>query len=194
MKKIVGIIIVIVIIVAGFFFLRDRIMHSKAVKKETNISVVEIKNELKGIAELTTYSAEYEGYSTIEDSAVLFEMKIPFSTHKIEIHYQGIIKVSYNMDDITIDVDNDSKKIFITLPDNVITDNILDEENITTTDTNNLINPIGSQEVMDYLEDIKAKELEISTSKGLYDKAQAHAKEIIIDLLSKFEGYQIIFK
>ena len=194
MKKLVGIIIVIAIIVAGFFLIKDKITHSRAIKKETEISVVDIKNELKEIAELTTYSAEYEGNATIEDSAVLFELKIPFSTHKIEIHYQGVIKVSYNMEDIEVDVDNDSKKIFITLPDDVITDNILDEGNITTTDTNNIINPIGSQEVMDLLEEIKQQELEISTSKGLYDKATAHAKEIIVNLLSKFEGYQIVFK
>lgn len=157
---------------------------------------VTVRNELMEIGELMTYSSVYDGTANEEDYRTFFDsnIKIPFTSHKIALVYSGIIKAGYNIEDIKIDVDNVWKKINITLPDNIIVDNNLPVESVQTIDENNILNPIRGDEVCNLLSEIKDKKLREAEDNGLYEKAQNHAKEIIENSLSGFEGYKVVFK
>ena len=205
--KLLCLIALVTVFTLAFMWVRDQVkdlftkptvlesVSEKVTPHETVVTNIMVKNELKSIGEVMTYEYTYAGNSKIEDTRELFNtgLNIPFTTHEIGLTYSGVIKVGYKVSDIKVDVNNNSKKIKVTLPENVIVDNNLPEENVQCIEDNNLFNPIESTEVCNRLAEIKTEELKVAEDAGLYELAEDNAKEIIKNLLEQFEGYSIDF-
>ena len=152
--------------------------------------------QLSEISELMTYSETYAGTANVVDS-----LQIPYTDvdiwgtqHKIEIVYSGTIKIGYDLNELQTVVNNQTKEIYISIPDEPIIDNNLPQENVTVLQDNNLFNPIRADEVNVRLSEIKAQWLEQSIANGICDKAKTHLKEIITETLTKMHAdYKVIF-
>ncbi len=167
-------------------------------QERIEITEVEIRHELQKLGELVTCALEYEGKDELSDSKTLWGYDIPGTKHTIDVAYEGVVKVGYEFDDIEIEVDNDTHKIHITLPEpKVICDGVDNETVKTSTETSflsNLVNPVESDEVTEHLQKVEAKELDKAIREDkIFNLAEDNAKEQITALLKSFEelGYEV---
>ncbi len=155
-----------------------------------------VMEQLQEISELMTYSEDYAGTANVVDN-----LQIPYTDfdiwgtqHKIQIVYAGTIKVGYDLNDLKTVVNNQKKEIYITIPDKPIVDNNLPQEKVTVMQDNNVFNPIRADEVTVRLAEVKAQQLESAERNGIYEKAETHFKEIIINTLAKVHSeYKVVF-
>jgi len=156
------------------------------------LTITDVKSELNDIAELMTYSHEYYGTASITDKLEKFDIEIPGTEHVIKMTYGGEINVGYDLNDVTVDVDNNRKLIKIALGEQIINNN-LPEENVETIERNNMFNKIRADEVTNKLREIKSQEYIKAMQLGIKDKAKENAEKIITDKLADFEGYEVKF-
>ncbi len=156
-----------------------------------------VMEQLQEIAELMTYSEDYAGTANVVDN-----LQIPYTDfdiwgtqHKIQIVYAGTIKVGYDLNELKTVVNNQKKEIYITIPlKPSVVDNNLPQEKVTIMQDNNVFNPIRADEVNVRLSEVKAQQLESAEKNGIYEKAEAHLKEIIIKTLAKVHSeYKVVF-
>ncbi len=158
--------------------------------EDPELEAYELKKLLSEIGEFATSEYEYSGYAKIEEYRQIGDWNIPFTSHEIDIHYGGVIKVGYDVG--AIDIEVDKKKIIVSLPEPRILDNYITA--LKTDEDNNLFNPIDSNEVNEKMEEVKEAELERAEKNGVYEKAKTSVKAIIIQLFSQFEGYSVTFR
>lgn len=162
---------------------------------EIVVTTYDVKRELHSMAELMTYAYDYSGTAAITDyrETPIFGINIPLTKHQVKMTYAGTIKIGYDLADFDIDVNQESKLIYIKLGEQIV-DNNLPEESVETIEKNNVINPIRSDEITNRLVEIKADEYETAIDKGIEKMAEDNAKEVILNALAKFEGYRVQFE
>ena len=160
-----------------------------------DVTVYDVKRQMSPIGELATYERTYEGHEKLEDNITAFKKwNVPLTKHTIDIQYNGVIKVGYEMKDIDLSVDTERKVINVVLPEVQVLDNYVDT--YSTVDDNNVFNPIESDEAQNYLDsEVEPKELKNAEEDGIYEEAEENAKKLIKNELSYFEkfGYTIEF-
>ena len=60
-------------------------------------------------------------------------------------------------------------------------------------EANNFLNPIDFAQYQQLIDEIEADGLKQSEEKGIYKAAEENVKKIIVNFLSGFEGFEIIF-
>lgn len=160
-----------------------------------DVTVYDVKRQMNPIGEMATYEQTYEGHEKIEDYREAFgKWNVPLTKHTVDIQYDGVVKVGYEMKDVDLSVDTENKVINVVLPEVQVLDNYVDT--YSTVDDNNIFNPIKSDEAQEYLDGIvEPRELKEAEEDGIYEKAYENAQELIKNQLSYFEkfGYRVEF-
>ena len=154
----------------------------------------DVELKLVEIGELSTYSGEY----TVEKAAdfsryALDDMKIPGTTKSIDLTGSGVVKVGYDVDAIEIKVNNDSRKIYISLPEPKINDNYIIWDTVTCEELNNILNPIDFDQYKTLITDMEALGLQQAEENGIYSAAEENIKMLIENFLSGFDDFEIVF-
>ena len=156
-----------------------------------------VMSELKAISELMTYSHHYAGTATVVDSVQIpyTDVNIWGTQHTIDIMYNGTIKVGYDLRDIHIKVNELRKEIYVMIPKiPTVVDNNIPQENVSVVQDNNPFNPIRANEVNDRLAEIKADRLDEAIKDGIYDQANTHMRQIIVETLAQLHNdYKVVF-
>ena len=162
--------------------------------EKRTITIQEVQGKLVEISEFSTYSYEYSVKETDEFTRYLLD-KIPIlgTTNKISIEATGVIKVGYDFDKITIKVDNESQKIYISLPEIEPFDNYINISNINCTEQNSLLNPIEFSQYQNILTELEKLGEEQAENEGVYQQGEKAIKKYLKNFLSCFENYEIIF-
>ena len=161
---------------------------------DIDIIDIHIEEKLSAIGELSTYSFEYTNEKRITNSKKIFKWNIPGTRNEVDLFYSGVIKAGYEVAEIDCDVNNASKKIYVTIPQVKVFDNYIKLESIICKEKNNILNPIVTAEVLAYFEDIEKEELAIAEEKGIYDMAEEQLKTLIEALFADFNDYEVVFK
>ena len=160
-----------------------------------DVTVYDVKRQMSPIGEMATYEQTYEGHEKIEDYREAFgKWNVPLTKHTVDIQYDGVVKVGYEMKDVDLSVDTENKVINVVLPEVQVLDNYIDT--YSTVDDNNIFNPIKSDEAQEYLDGIvEPRELKEAEEDGIYEKASENAQELIKNQLSYFGkfGYSVEF-
>ena len=166
-----------------------------AEQEKSLATVTKVQAKISQIGELTTCEGRYEVTKGREFTRYLFE-NVPIfgTTNAVELSCSGIVKAGYDLDKITVSIDEGSKTIFITLPDMQINSNeILWDETMICREKNNLFNPIDFEQYQVLIPEIKALGLQQAVDKGLPQTVEANAKQIITNYLGCFVDYTVSF-
>ncbi len=149
-----------------------------------------IRRKLNSIGELATYEYTYEGYITREaDKQWVILNNLTKST--VEIDYEGTIKAGISVGDIDINVDDDDMVIYLTMPRPTIISNEIEitnyEENVA------WFGSVEGNTASNLTNSAKEEELEEAIDQGLYRNASENAEQIISDLLSVYDEYELVF-
>ena len=97
-----------------------------------------LKSQLNSLQELVTQEYIYTNADKRTDNAKwLFGWTRPFSDTIIVLTYDGVIKAGINMNEVQIDINEDTRTITVTLPDSKIMDNNIPQESITVVEVKN---------------------------------------------------------
>lgn len=160
----------------------------------TEVTDLMAESRLEAIGEFATYQYVYSGVKEKTDTRTLLDsIPIPGTTHYQKYAYSGTVKVGYPVSDIKIHVDSLRKEIYVTLPEPSVLSNTIEQDLSVYEQVNNILNPIRGNAIAEMEQEIKQEELQKATDEGLFELAEEHAKELIADLLSAFEGYAVVF-
>lgn len=188
LQPLITAVIILAAVYFGFKYLPD--MFSS----RTEITDLVAESRLEAIGEFATYEYVYTDVKEKRNTRYLLDgIEIPGTTNYQKYAYNGVIKVGYQVADMKIHVDNLRKEIYVTLPEPQVLSNSISPDTSYYEQSNNILNPIRGDAVASMEEEIRREELAKAESQGIYDLAAEHARELITNLLSSFEGYQVVF-
>lgn len=162
--------------------------------EKRRITVDEVETKLVEIGQFSTYSGEYSVTKSADFTRYFIDnIAIPGTTNTIQIECRGLVKVGYDVEDITPTVDNDSQKIYIALPAAKVLDNYVIWDTVKCTENNTILNPIDFAQYQTLISEIEAQGLEQAEAGGIYTRAEEHIKGIISSFLSGFPEFQVVF-
>lgn len=100
---------------------------------------------------------------------------------------------SFNADDINVRVDDESGRIYISMPDLAITDSYIIWDSVNCDEENNILNPIDFDEYQSMFEEIEAEGVSKAEEEGIYDEAMENAERLIEMSLAAFSEYEVVF-
>lgn len=154
----------------------------------------EIQSKLVEIGELATYQGEYTISKAADYSRYFIDdILIPGTTKKISLECEGIVKVGYDVETIVPTIDNDSQKIYIALPEPKVLDNYIIWDTVKCDDTNNILNPLDFSQYQEMIAEIEEAGLQKVKDEGIYEKAQKSVQKIIVNFLSGFQDFEVVF-
>ena len=163
----------------------DRIVE---VETKAVITGEMIEEKLRDIGELATEEYTYTEVGTFDSnkSVQIFgrDVNLPLTQSKFIYSYDGTIKAGIDFARITVEKDEISKIITVTLPKARILSSELDEESFQLYDEkNNIFNPYSVSDVNDTNREIKTHAEEKAISKGLLKRAGSNAETMVYGLL-----------
>lgn len=154
----------------------------------------EVEVVLVDISQFSTYSGEYTATKSAEYTRYFIDnFAVPGTTNTINLECKGVVKVGYEVEDITVEVDNDSQKIYISLPAPKVLDNYVIWDTVKCQEENNILNPIDFGQYQSLISEIEADGLVLVEADGIYEDAETNMKVIISNFLSGFEEFEIVF-
>lgn len=164
---------------------------------ETETRIVtrsEVAAELRKIGEMMVHSGDYTVVKDTKNTRNLLD-RIPIygTTNTIHLECTGIVKVGFDMDELDPVIDNETLKIYISLPEIVVKDNYVIWDSVVCREGNNLLNPIDFEQYKTLVSEIEQEGLARVEEEGIYEAAEEHAKTLIRAFLSGFDGYEVVF-
>ncbi len=162
------------------------------VNEKRIVTVDEVEAKLHEIGELCTYSGEYDCTLAKDETRYLLDkMPIWGTTNSIEITCKGIVKVGFELSDINVKVGEE--KIYVSIPDAEVKDNYVIWDTVSCNETNSILNPIEFSQYQNIIDEIEKKGLEEAEKQGIYRKAQAQLRLLIVAFLGEFSDYEVVF-
>lgn len=166
------------------------------IEKEIFISGETIQSGLNNIGKLCTAEYYYTHVEYFENAKEIKGIKIPLTSSKFIYSYDGTILAGIDFHQITVDKDDNSRKITITLPAAEIMSSDVDPDSFQLYDEkNNLFNPISVMDIAVSFADLKKCEEEKAIAGGLYDRAKTNATSLVQNFMKSsynIEDYKII--
>lgn len=155
------------------------------------ITSIIIEEKLKPIQKLATSQFEYNGVKCINDARKIFGMDIPLTTKEIDMSYSGVIKVSYDLNEMNYKIVPKNNIVIFCLPEPEI-DNYILQNSVVCNEKNNIFNPIYSDEISNYLAIVEDEELQRAEQQGIYEEAENSLKNIVKKCFDEFD-YEVMF-
>lgn len=184
---------IVIALVIGFVFGSYFPLLSSSLQENKSVEITNaiIEEKLSQIGELATCSFEYKGSQKFSSTREILGKNIPGTTNSIDIIYCGVIKVGYDVEQVEHKLINST--IHFTLPEPKVLDNYIKLDDLHCTDDNNILNPIGSDDVVANFDKIEKEELKRAEAQGIYDKSEAQMILLIKNFFAEFEGYDVAF-
>jgi hypothetical protein len=135
----------------------------------------------KEIGELATQEVRAREVQSYEgDPKKIFGVDLPFTQSHYIYSYVVDIKAGFDFTKVDADVDQENRKITISLPDPYIISAQVDNDSFETyEEKNNIFNPFTPEKSNDLSATLKEQAVEDAIANGLYEKATENGKAVI---------------
>ena len=157
------------------------------------VSDEEIEERLLAIGELSTASFEYANSKTVTDMRQLFGKDIPLTQNRVTVAYEGVIKVSYDLEEVAFSVDREAGVITVTLPDARITDNYIKFDSIDIESSNNILNPINVDNLSSWFDSFQDEAIRRAEEQNIWEEAEDRMMLLIETFLASVSEYEVRF-
>ncbi len=149
-----------------------------------------LESQLTEIAELATVSYHYTNMAQFENSNDFYGVKIPFTTKRFILSYNGEIKAGIDLSQVAVQVEG--TVVEVQLPPSKILAHEIDEESVEVFDEkSSIFNPLHVKEFADFQADQKDIMEQKALDGGLLQEAAERARSSVRLLLEQSlpEGY-----
>lgn len=166
---------------------------------EPVITSTRLREQLESVRELVTQKYFYTDADRGEyHKTWIFGWDMPFSDKSFLIRYDGIIKAGIDLNEVEIDVNEDTRTIIVTLPPSRITDNNVPQETIETIETKDgLFNKVTIDDSNALITERKKVMEQKAIERGLLVDADAEAQAVVkafFSLVPGMDTYHLEFK
>ena len=174
--------LIVAALITGAFLYAKSIFD---VEEETKITSETVESALKEAKELTTLKYHYKNIASFENSQEFQGMKIPFTTKRFLYTYEGEIHAGVDLDEAKVKVDEQAKKINITLPETKILSHDIDENSVMVyDDKDSIFNPLELEDYSNFRKEEEAKVEKEAIDKGLLEEANDQTVKAVKELLN----------
>ena len=106
-KILIALFVIVILSFASYFFG----MKAGGLNNKDKISSDIVKEQLLSVKELTTLKYRYTNVGSFENQSEFYGMKIPFTTKKFIISYDGVVSAGVDLDETKVDIDDKNKII-----------------------------------------------------------------------------------
>lgn len=165
--------------VGGIVFIN----HAKDTEPKAVMTSAQLSSQLEDIGELATVKYLYTNMGKFEESNEFKGFKIPFTTKRFIVTYDGIIKAGIDTTNMTVDVKDNL--ITVSLPPSQILSHQIDNDSLQVFDeTNNIFNQIKIEDYSDFCTEQETVMEQKAIANGLLEEADEKAKSVICDILN----------
>lgn len=160
----------------------DQVITSDTVNEQLNSL-----GELVTVEYLYTNADKYENQNQV--SVHKWNINLPFTTKSFLLAYDGRIKAGVDLQDVQIDIDENSHKITVILPKSEITSHEISEDDIRVFDEkDSVFNKITIDNYNDFVASQKDSMEQRAIDMGLLTSADENAKTVVYSFLSLIPG------
>lgn len=146
-------------------------------------------HQLQTVQELVSVEYHYTNMGKFENQVDFYGWKVPFTTKRFLVSYDGLIKAGVDLSGATVEVDEVQKSVTITLPESRILSHEIPEDSIQVFDeTRNIFNPITIEDYTGFTRDQKAEVEQRAIDEGLLTGASEKAREAVETLAALLPG------
>ncbi len=170
---------------AGFFAGGKRTEHPPA------LDAVVVQNRMEQVSQLATAKYYYTNMGQFEQHGEFYGVKLPFSTKRFIVSYDGNIQAGIRLRDAAVEISE--TRLTVTLPAAEIFSHEMDEDSLQVFDeTRSIFNPITIEDYNGFLADQKDAMEAKAIANGLLDDARTNAGAVLEPLLRPLaEAYQL---
>lgn len=160
-----------------------------------------ILEEIREIGELATMEYRFTNVGTLDavDKFSFVDWTVPFSRKTAVVTMDGVIKVGIDVSNVSITVDEDSKTIYVQLPEaRILSTELFEDSMVAYIEEESLFSNITLEDSSDLRDEIKAKAERNALESGLLTQAHDQAGVIIRCLIeavpSVKDTYSIVIR
>lgn len=174
--------------------------NSGIVKEEIILDKDTLEEIIKPAAELVTMKYYYTNAAEIENYKTIFDFKVPLTTDHVVFKYDGVILAGVDLNEIVFDnIDNESKKIYITMPMPEVISNDPDLSSFSYYNVkDSIFTSISPSEITGKLDELKrTQEAECWAKKDFWDSVVKNAEDTVerfIKVSDEAKDYDVIFE
>ena len=172
---------------------------AKGAEEEPPVVTSDLLGEqLRSVQELTTVAYYYTNMGRFENQVDFYGWKVPFTTKSFIVSYDGVIKAGMNLEEVSVEVDEESKTVTVTLPESKILSHEIPEDSLEVFDeSDNIFNRISIEDYAGFTKDQKDKMEQRAIDNGLLTSANEKARAAVtsfLSLLPEMEVYTLTVK
>jgi len=169
---------------AGGWFLKN--LGSGAVTITSDL----VAERLVEAGDLVSLEYYYKDATSIDkDQLTIGGLRIPFTSNRAIITYEGVIKFGVSVKDVVVDVED--SRVMVTIPPCKVISHEMPEESVVVFDPGrNLFNPVGIQDFVNFKAERKAEMVKNAEERGIPKTAQRKAGETLSALLETMPGME----
>ena len=164
-------------------------------KNEYTLDSATIEASMSDIQELATIEYAYTNMGKFESTKEWQGIKIPFTTSKYIITYDGVIKAGYDLSNATVEVNGNV--VTVKLPEVEILSHTIDYDSLQVMDEQySIFNQVEITDYNSFYAEQSALMEQKAIDKGLYEKAAESGKAMIESLIRGLvkEDISVVFK
>ena len=170
-------------------------IHYGSRASEPRITGELIGQQLRAVEELVSLEYSYTNVGRFEDQVDFYGWKVPFTSKKFIVAYDGCVKAGVDLAEAEIHVNPEKAAVSVQLPHSQILSHEIPEDSIEVFDeTKNIFNPISIQDYTGFTKDQK-NEIEVKIlSDGFLEEADEKARtavEAVLTVILEAEGYTL---
>ena len=143
-----------------------------------------INSEIREIGELATVEYLFTDATKFTDSKQIKNWNIPLTEKSFIMKWDGVIKAGVEVNNITVEVNEEEKKLLVSIPAAKILSYSIDQDSVEVLDEkSNVFNPITIADKVKQDAETEDAMKERAIENGLLEKAQKNAENIISNLL-----------
>ena len=172
---------------------------AKGAEEEPPVVTSDLLGEqLRSVQELTTVAYYFTNMGRFENQVDFYGWKVPFTTKSFIVSYDGVIKAGMNLEEVSVEVDEESKTVTVTLPESKILSHEIPEDSLEVFDeSDNIFNRISIEDYAGFTKDQKDKMEQRAIDNGLLTSANEKARAAVtsfLSLLPEMEVYTLTVK
>lgn len=153
-------------------------------RENVEISAIALQNKISAMSELAVVTYTYTELGQYESSKEFYGVKMPFTTNRFLLTYDGVIKAGIDMTEVKVDVDQGVKTVTVTLPQAEILSHEIDEDSVKIYDEKtSIFNAFTIEDYTSFYADQKKTVEKKARDKGLLTEAQTQAENAVRQLL-----------
>lgn len=163
---------------------------------ETEVRVItanEVEAAIEEIQEFATYIGRYSVVKSEDDIRKEFGWDFfGLTTNSISIKCEGVVKVGYDLSGVSVAVDDESRTVYIKLPEPKVLDNYVIWDSVECEEKNNILNPIEFSQYQTIISEMESDGLEKVLDEGIFDAARENFRTVVTHYLSGITDYRIV--